>query len=61
MNVPAASLRGAIRFSLSRETTGDEIDRVLHALPDILSKLRALSPSWQGRASDTSRPAEMSL
>ncbi|WP_440641761.1 cysteine desulfurase NifS [Bradyrhizobium sp. PUT101] len=61
MNVPAASLRGAIRFSLSRETTGDEIDRVLHALPDVLSKLRALSPSWQGRASDTSRPAEMSL
>lgn len=61
MNVPVASLRGAIRFSLSRETTGDEIDRVLHALPDILSKLRALSPSWQGRASDTSRPAEMSL
>lgn len=61
MNVPAASLRGAIRFSLSRETTGDEIDRVLHALPDILSKLRALSPSWQGRPNDTSRPAEMSL
>lgn len=61
MNVPAASLRGAIRFSLSRETTGDEIDHVLHALPDILSKLRALSPSWQGRPNDTSRPAEMSL
>lgn len=61
MHVPAASLRGAIRFSLSRETTAEEIDRVLLALPDILSKLRALSPSWQERASDTSRPAEMSL
>lgn len=61
MNVPADALRGAIRFSLSRETTADEIDRVLHVLPDILSKLRALSPSWQERASDTSRPAELSL
>lgn len=61
MNVPAQALRGAIRFSLSRETTADEIDRVLHVLPDILSKLRALSPSWQERASDTSRPAELSL
>lgn len=61
MHVPAASLRGAIRFSLSRETTAEEIDRVLLALPEILSKLRALSPSWQERASDTSRPAEMSL
>jgi cysteine desulfurase len=61
MNVPQDLLRGAIRFSLSRETTAGEIDHVLHALPDILSKLRALSPSWQLRASDTSRPAELSL
>lgn len=61
MNVPPQALRGAIRFSLSRETTADEIDRVLQVLPDILSKLRALSPSWQERASDTSLSAEMSL
>ncbi len=61
MNVPSQVLRGAIRFSLSRETTADEINRVLHVLPDILSKLRALSPSWQERASDTSLPAELSL
>ncbi|RTM14834.1 MAG: cysteine desulfurase NifS [Bradyrhizobiaceae bacterium] len=60
MNVPPQALRGAIRFSLSRETTADEIDRVLHVLPDILSKLRALSPSWQERASDTSLTEELS-
>jgi len=57
MNVPSSALRGAIRFSLSRETTADEIDHVLQALPDIIAKLRALSPSWQERA--TSRPTEM--
>ena len=61
MHVPPQALRGAIRFSLSRETTAEEVDRVLQVLPEILSKLRALSPSWQERASDTSRPAEMSL
>jgi len=61
MNVPPSALRGAIRFSLSRETTADEIDRVLATLPDIIEKLRALSPSLQERASDTSLPAEMSL
>ena len=61
MNVPPRSLRGAIRFSLSRETSADEIDRVLNVLPDILSKLRASSPSWQQRASDTSLPEELSL
>ncbi|MGX4769161.1 cysteine desulfurase NifS [Bradyrhizobium guangdongense] len=61
MHVPPQALRGAIRFSLSRETTAEEVDRVLQVLPEILSKQRALSPSWQERASDTSRPAEMSL
>ncbi|WP_375159834.1 cysteine desulfurase NifS [Bradyrhizobium sp. RDT46] len=61
MNVPPQALRGAVRFSLSRETTAEEVDRALLVLPEILSKLRALSPSWQERASDTSRPAEMSL
>lgn len=61
MSVPPQALRGAIRLSLSRETTADEIDCVLDVLPNILSKLRASSPSWQERASDTSRPAELSL
>ncbi len=65
MNVPAAALRGAIRFSLSRDNTVDEIDHVLQVLPDILGKLRAMSPSWQERASVTpsngSRSAEMIL
>lgn len=61
MKVPPALLRGAIRFSLSRETTPDEIDRVLQVMPDIIEKLRALSPSRQERASDTSLPAEISL
>lgn len=59
MNVPPSALRGAIRFSLSRESTADEIDHALGTLPDIIAKLRALSPSWQERA--TSRPTEMSL
>ena len=47
MQVPMKALRGAIRFSLSRENTVEEIDRVLHVLPDIITRLRATSPSWQ--------------
>jgi len=61
MNVPSTALRGAIRLSLSRATTIDEIDHVLHVLPDIISKLRASSSSRQSRASDTSLAAETSL
>lgn len=43
MQVPANSLHGAIRFSLSHETTSEEIDQVVRALSDILARLRGMS------------------
>ena len=49
MRLPASALRGAIRFSLSRENTDEDIDRVLDVLPGIVAKLRTLSLSWQSR------------
>jgi cysteine desulfurase len=45
MNVPDTALRGAIRLSLSRENTDNDVDRVLEVLPEIVAKLRELSPS----------------
>lgn len=50
MKTPADYLQGAVRFSLSRDTTQAEIDRVAAALPDIIARLRAMSPLWQDRA-----------
>jgi cysteine desulfurase len=47
MNVPAKALHGVIRLSLSRENTGDDVDRVLEVLPEIVDKLRAMSPAGQ--------------
>ena len=44
MNVPPSALRGAIRFSLSRNNTIDDVVCVLNLLPGILARLRALSP-----------------
>jgi len=35
---------GAVRFSLSRYTTEEEIDRVCEILPNIVNKLREMSP-----------------
>ncbi len=57
MNVPAASLRGAIRFSLSRDTTIDDVVCVLNLLPEIIAKLRTSSPSWQQRADAQTNPS----
>ncbi|KYK43841.1 cysteine desulfurase NifS [Bradyrhizobium liaoningense] len=43
MQVPACRLRGAVRFSLSRETSFAEIDEVVCAVSDIVARLRAAS------------------
>jgi cysteine desulfurase len=64
MNVPVTALRGAIRFSLSRDNTIDEVVRVLDVLPEIIARLRALSPSGEERAyagANPSRSTELTL
>jgi cysteine desulfurase len=40
MGLNAAEARGMVRFSLSRETTADEIDRAVEAVADGVSRLR---------------------
>ncbi|MFH1346115.1 MAG: cysteine desulfurase NifS [Pseudomonadota bacterium] len=45
MNVPSTALRGAIRFSLSRDNTIDDVVCVLNLLPDIIARLRTQTPS----------------
>ena len=52
MDVPSKALHGAIRLSLSRENTAEEIDRALEIVPVIVAKLRAMSPIWQERQAD---------
>ncbi|MDR2032927.1 MAG: cysteine desulfurase NifS [Azoarcus sp.] len=46
MGIPYTAAHGTIRFSLSRDTTEEEIDRVIAAVPPIIAQLRALSPYW---------------
>jgi cysteine desulfurase len=47
MKVPYTSAHGAIRFSLSRESTERDVEHVLEVLPPIVAKLRSLSPFWK--------------
>lgn len=44
MGAPVSQSRGAIRFSLSRYSTDDEINYILEKLPPIIKKLQDLSP-----------------
>jgi cysteine desulfurase len=57
MNVPMTALRGAVRFSLSRDNTIDDVVCVLNLLPDIIARLQASSPAWQAREQITANPS----
>ena len=46
MQVPFTAIHGSVRFSLSRYTTEEEIDRILEVFPGIVSNLRSMSPYW---------------
>ncbi|SEQ76069.1 cysteine desulfurase [Solimonas aquatica] len=50
MNIPYTAAHGSTRFSLSRENTQEEVDRVLAVMPGIIARLRELSPFWQDDA-----------
>ena len=47
MGVPFTAAHGSIRFSLSIYNTEQEIDFALENLPDIIARLREISPFWK--------------
>ena len=51
MNVPYTAAHGAIRFSFSRDNEESDVDRILEAVPGVITNLRSLSPFWQDQKS----------
>jgi cysteine desulfurase len=47
MGKPKVEAQGAIRFSMGRSTTREQLDYVLAKLPPIIQRLRELSPIYQ--------------
>jgi cysteine desulfurase len=60
MHIPFTAIHGSIRFSLSRYTTDDEVDRVLEVFPTIVANLRRMSPYWDA-ASDAPRSEALGM
>jgi cysteine desulfurase len=46
MGVPFTMAHGSVRFSLSIYNTDEEIEFVIDKMPDIIKKLRSMSPYW---------------
>jgi len=51
MGVPFTMAHGSIRFSLSVYNTEEEIDFVLGKMPQVIERLRSLSPYWKAQQS----------
>jgi cysteine desulfurase len=50
MGVPFTAAHGSIRFSLSRYSTEEEVDFTIQKMPEIIHRLRELSPFVQSSA-----------
>ncbi|WP_210394775.1 cysteine desulfurase NifS [Motiliproteus sediminis] len=50
MDIPYTAAHGSIRFSLSRDNTKADIERVIEVMPGIIAKLREMSPYWKDGA-----------
>jgi cysteine desulfurase len=50
MGISEELARGSLRVTLGKDNTLAEIDRFLEVLPDIVARLRELSPLWRAEA-----------
>lgn len=49
MEIPHEICRGALRFSLGKDNTDEEIEYVLNTMPEIVERIRAMSPFTAAR------------
>lgn len=47
LGVPHEIAHCSLRFSISEETTDEDIDYILEVMPEIVERLRAMSPLWE--------------
>lgn len=47
MDIPPEICQSAVRFSLGRENTEEDVDHVLSVISDVVSRLRAMSPLYK--------------
>ena len=46
LGVPFTAVHGSVRFSLSRYTTDEDVERIIEVFPEVVANLRRLSPYW---------------
>ena len=49
LGVPFTAVHGSVRFSFSRYNTDEEVDRIIEVFPEVVARLRAISPYWDDK------------
>ncbi len=52
MGIPPEVAQGSIRFTLGRDNTEEDIQHTVDVLPNIVSKLRSISPIYPGKRNE---------
>lgn len=47
MGIPANIAHGALRISIDETNTEEEVEYILETLPEVIERLRSLSPGWE--------------
>ena len=47
MGVPHEKAHGSLRLSISHATTDEDIDYIIEKVPEVVEKLRNMSPLWE--------------
>jgi cysteine desulfurase len=60
LKVPFTAVHGSVRFSLSRYNTEEDIDLIIEVFPQVVARLRKISPYWDTEK-NTPRPEAKKL
>lgn len=58
LDVPFTAVHGSVRFSFSRYNTEEDVDRIIEVFPEIIAKLRKMSPYWNNATNAPREEAE---
>ena len=47
IGLPHETAHGSLRLSINDETTDEDVDYILEVVPQVVEKLRAMSPLWE--------------
>ena len=49
IGLPHDVAHGSLRLSIGEETTDADVDHIIRVVPEVIERLRAMSPLWEDR------------